>query len=181
MSERVLSDAFYARARELMTRYPSPRSALILALHEAQDEVGSITDDVIREVAKLFELNTADVAGVVTFYTMFKRRSPGKFLISLCTNPGCGFFGADEAASKLSELTGPAHETTSDGLMSWEPVECLAYCSAAPACQVNYRDVPHITAERAERLVAALREGRDLDDVLGELRSDARLPEVSSA
>lgn len=172
----LLSEGFAGRVRELMSRYPHPRSALILALHEAQDETGFISDDVIREVAELFGLNTADVAGVVTFYTMFKRSHPGTHLISLCTNPGCGFFGADETAAKLSELVGPAHETTPDGLMSWEPVECLAYCSAAPACQVNYRDLPHMTAERAERLVAALRDGR-LDAVLDEFRADAKLPE----
>lgn len=175
----TLSDNFRSRVRELMARYPSPRSALILALHEAQDEVGSISDDVVREVAQLFGLNAADVAGVVTFYTMFKRSHPGRFLISLCTNPGCAFFGADEAAAKLQELVGPAHETTEEGLMSWEPVECLAYCSAAPACQINYSDVPHITAERAEQLVAALRSGRELTAVLDELRRNAKLPEMT--
>lgn len=177
----VLSEAFGSRARELMSRYPDPRSALILALHDAQDEVGYITDDVIREVAELFDLDSADVAGVVTFYTMFKREHPGKFLISLCTNPGCGFFGADETADRLRAIVGPPHTATEDGLMSWEPVECLAFCSAAPACQVNYSDVPHLTAERAERLCAALREGRNADDVIAELRADAKLPGVSGA
>jgi NADH-quinone oxidoreductase subunit E len=175
----VLSDAYRSHVSELMSRYPSPRSALILALHEAQDEVGYISDDVIREVADIFGLNAADVAGVVTFYTMFKRSHPGRFLVSLCTNPGCAFFGADEAAAKLQELIGPAHEATDEGL-SWEPVECLAFCSAAPACQINYRDVPHVTAERAEQLVTALREGRELNAVLEELRKDARLPEMTS-
>lgn len=172
----TLSAEWRSRVRELMARYPHPRSALILALHEAQDELGYISDDVIREVAEIFGLNSADVAGVVTFYTMFKRSHPGRFLISLCTNPGCGFFGADSTAAKLTELVGPAHATTEDEVLSWEPVECLAYCSAAPACQVNYRDVPHLTPERAERLVGALREGRELQSVLDELRADAKLP-----
>jgi NADH-quinone oxidoreductase subunit E len=173
----LLSDGLRARARELMARYPSPRSALILVLHAAQDEVGCVNDDVIREVAKIFDLNTADVAGVATFYTMFKSDHPGRFLISLCTQSGCAFAGAEETIEKLREIVGPEHETTDDGLMSWEVVECLAYCSAAPAAQVNYRDVPHLTAERAERLCGALRSGGNLDELLAEMRADAKLPE----
>lgn len=181
MSPQVLSDGLHARARELMARYPQKRSALILVLHAAQDEVGHITDDVVREVADIFELNSADVAGVVTFYTMFKRSSPGRYLISLCTQSACEFAAAEDTVAKLREIVGPEHETTTDGTMSWEVVECLAYCSAAPAAQVNYRDVPKLTPERAERLCAALRGGRELDDLLEEMRSDATVTEPSGA
>lgn len=177
----VLSEELRTRARELMARYPQKRSALLLVLHAAQDEVGHITDEVMTEVAELFDLNSADVAGVVTFYTMFKRHAPGRYLISLCTNVGCALFGADETAQRLRDLVGPEHEATEDGVMSWEQVECLAYCSAAPAAQVNYRDVPNLSPERAESLCGALRSGRDLDDVLTEMGTDAALPEVQGA
>jgi len=176
VSERVLSPSFYTRAAEVIARYPVARSALIMLLHDAQDEVGYITDDVIREVGDLMDLSAADVAGVVTFYTMFKRKHPGKYLISLCTEPGCAMFGADDTADKLRELVGPESETTSDGLMSWEQVECLAFCGAAPAAQVNYRDVPNLTSERSIRLCEALRGGRELKEVIEELRADAKLP-----
>lgn len=180
----ALSDGLRARAQELMSRYPSKRSALILVLHAAQDEVGHITDDVVREVADIFELNAADVAGVVTFYTMFKQDHPGRFLISLCTQSACAFAGADETVGKLRELVGAEHVTTDDGAMSWEEVECLAFCSAAPAAQVNYRDVPNLTPDRAERLCGALHSGRELSEVLDELRppsgGDAKPPEVAA-
>lgn len=175
----VLSEGLRDRARELMSRYPHPRSALILVLHAAQDEVGHVTDEVVAEVAELFGLTAADVAGVVTFYTMFKREHPGRFLIGVCTQSACAFAGADETVEALRELVGPAHTTTSDGVMSWEEVECLAYCSAAPAAQVNYRDVPRLTAERAGMLCAALREGTDLDAVLERMRAEQ--PEVQGA
>jgi NADH-quinone oxidoreductase subunit E len=164
-----------------MARYPSPRSALLLVLHAAQDEVGCVNDDVIREVAEIFGLNAADVAGVATFYTMFKSTHPGRFLISVCTQSACAFAGGEETAERLRELVGAEHTTTEDGLMSWEVVECLAYCSNAPAAQVNYRDVPHLTAERAETLCSLLRSGRELDDVLAEMRAGATLPSFDDA
>ncbi len=179
-SQGVLSDAFHATAQDIIARYPVARSALIMLLHEAQDEVGYVNDAVIREVGDVLGLTAADVAGVATFYTMFKRKHPGRFLISVCTQSACQFFGADDTADKLREIVGPEHETTADGAMSWEHVECLAYCGVAPAAQVNYRDVPNLTPERAVRLCDALRGGRELGDIVADLWKDAKLPEVSA-
>jgi len=178
---RVLSDAFYAKADEITARYPVRRSALIMLLHEAQDEIGYVTDDAIVEVGSYLGLTPADVAGVVTFYTMFKRKHPGRFLISVCNQSACQFFGADETLDKLREIVGPESETTADGLMSWEHVECLAYCGAAPAAQLNYCDVPHLTPERAERLCEAIRGGRELPAIVDDLRAGAKLPSFSAA
>lgn len=178
---KALPASFLVRAAELKSRYPSPRSALLMLLHEAQDEAGYLSADVLRDVAALMDLDPADVAGVATFYTMFKRYNPGRYLISLCTNVGCGIWGADATAGKLRELLGEAGQTPSDGAVSWEPVECLAYCGMAPAAQVNYCDVRYLTPERAEALIAALRAGRELSEVLAELNSASSFQEASNA
>lgn len=170
-----LSQRFHERAQELMSRYPTKRSALLLILHEAQDEAGYINDEVMREVASIVGITPADVAGVVTFYTMFKRHNPGRYLISLCTNPGCQFFGAQETAAKLAEIVGPQHTATEDGLCSWEEVECLAYCGKAPIAQVNYLDVPYLTPARAEQLVSSLRAGRPLEEIVDEFAASGSL------
>jgi NADH-quinone oxidoreductase subunit E len=174
----ALSDGFRARAREIMARYPSRRSAILLLLHEAQDEVGYVTDEVIREVAEILGLDSADVAGVVTFYTMFKRTHPGRYLISLCTNVGCGIWGADDTAEALREVVGEEHATSDDGMLSWESVECLATCHWAPAAQVNYRDVPYLSADRARQLCAALKSGRPLEEILDEFRRPQTMGEA---
>lgn len=176
----VLSDDLRARAREVMARYPNPRSALLMVVHDAQDELGYVSDDVVREIAEIFGLAAADVAGVVTFYTMFKRKHPGKYLISVCRNLSCMINGADETATALQDAIGPPNETTSDGLCSWETVECLATCNWAVAAQVNYRDVPYLTPHRARKLVDDLKAGRDLDEILVELRKPASLQEARS-
>ncbi|HVE90829.1 MAG TPA: NAD(P)H-dependent oxidoreductase subunit E [Actinomycetota bacterium] len=167
-----LSQEFHDRAQQLLARYPVKRSALLMVLHDAQDDAGFLSPEVIREVASVMGLTAADVAGVATFYTMYKLSHPGRCLISLCTNVSCVIKGADEAAARLTELVGPEGQTTADGLMSWEQVECLAYCSAAPAAQVNYRDVPHLTADRVETLCSQLRAGRSVDEVLQAMRTE---------
>src|SRR5581483_8873543 len=140
-SVTVLNDAFRANAREVMARYPQPRSALLMVLHAAQEELGYVSDDVVREVAEIFDLKAADVEGVVTFYTMYKHKHPGKFLISVCRNLSCMINGADETIAAMQETLGDPNQTTDDGLCSWETVECLATCHWAVAAQVNYLDV----------------------------------------
>lgn len=175
----ALSQAFQTKAKELIERYPSKRSALIMLLHEAQDEVGYISPDVIKEVGAVLDLSSADVEGVASFYTMFKRHHPGKFLISVCTNLSCAVNGADETVEALRGAVGPPNETTADGVCSWESVECLATCHWAVAAQVNYLDVPYLTPQRATKLVDDLKAGRDLEEILTELRGAGSLAEAS--
>lgn len=175
---KVLSEDFKNKAAEITGRYPSPRSALLMLLHEAQDEVGHVSDDVISDIAELMGLTEADVTQVTTFYTMYKRKDPGKFLISVCTNLSCTINGADETAEAMREAIGPPHTKTDDGVCSWESVECLATCHWAVAAQVNYRDVPYLTPERAKKLVADLRSGRDLDEILTELHQARSLADA---
>lgn len=170
----ALSEAFHQKARQIVARYPVKRSALIMLLHEAQDEVGYLSSEAIREVAKVMGLSAADVAGVATFYTMFKRKPVGRYLISLCTNVSCAIYGAEETAEALREAVGPPHDPTADGLCSWEPVECLAFCNWAPIAQVNYEDVAFLTPDRARQLVEALRAGRPLEDVVAEFQELAK-------
>ena len=174
----VLSDAFRTKAQEIVARYPRPRSALIMLLHEAQDEVGFVNEDVVKEVGEVLDLTPADVAGVATFYTMFKRKHPGRFLISVCTNLSCTVNGAERTADAMREAIGPEHTTTPDGLCSWEQVECLATCHWAVAAQINYLDVPYLTPERATKLVDDLKAGRDLDEIVTELRATRSLAEA---
>ena len=177
----ILDDAFRAKARDVMSRYPQQRSALLMVLHAAQDEVGYVNDDVVREVAEIFGLAAADVEGVVTFYTMYKRKNPGKFLISVCRNLSCMINGADETIAAMRETLGPTDTATEDGLCSWETVECLATCHWAVAAQVNYLDVPYLTPDRARNLVEGLRAGRALDEILAELRATKSLQEARNA
>ncbi len=174
----ALSPAFHTKAKELIGRYPSKRSALIMLLHEAQDEVGYVNDDVVKEVGAVLDLTPADVAGVATFYTMFKRKHPGRFLISVCTNLSCTINGADQTTAALRDAVGPEHQRTSDGLCSWESVECLATCHWAVAAQVNYLDVPYLTPERAAKLVDDLRAGRNLEEILKEMHEAKSLAEA---
>ena len=149
-----------ALAKEIIARYPKPRSAMVPLLHLAQEQDGYIAEDAMEHVAELIGCEPAEVYGTGSFYEMFKFHPVGKYVIGVCTNISCLLQGADEilehAERKLDVRPGG---TTDDGFFTLEDVECIAACTLAPCLQVNYRYFPNVTAESFDALVADLRSG----------------------
>jgi NADH-quinone oxidoreductase subunit E len=158
----VFGDDVRAAAAEIIARYPAgqARSALLPMLHLMQSEQGYVTPDGIAFCAEMLDLTKAQVAGVVTFYTMFKRAPTGEFLVSVCRNPLCGLLGGDDIYAALSEALGIGmNETTADGTITLEHAECLAACDFAPVVTVNYEFFDNQTVGSAIALVRRLRAG----------------------
>jgi NADH-quinone oxidoreductase subunit E len=158
----VFGDDVRAAAVELMSRYPDgqSRSALLPMLHLVQSEQGFVSPDGIAFCAELLDLAKAQVAAVATFYTMYKRKPTGEFLVSVCTNALCAMLGGDEVYAGLSEHLGVGmNQTTDDGKITLEHAECLAACDYAPVVTVNYEFFDNTTPESAIVLVDALRAG----------------------
>ncbi|MBA3603514.1 MAG: NADH-quinone oxidoreductase subunit NuoE [Parachlamydiaceae bacterium] len=123
---------------KLQLKYPVERSALIPALHLAQNEVGYLPLEVQEEVAQLFNLAPNEVHAVVTFYDMFYEKPMGKHIIHVCKNASCMLRGADGLLSKLCEkLQISPGETSADGEYSVIPCECMAACDRAPMMLVD--------------------------------------------
>jgi len=158
----VFGEDVRSAAAELVARYPAgqQRSALLPMLHLVQSEQGHVSPDGIAFCADFLGLTKAQVVAVVTFYTMFKRRPTGEYLVSVCTNTLCALMGGDEIYQSLSKTLGVGtDETTPDGMITLEHAECLAACDYAPVVTVNYEFFDNQGVESAEQLVAALRRG----------------------
>ena len=166
MSQRHLSDDVVARARELLTLYPHPRSALIPICHLAQEQDGWLRPEALSEIAELVGLTPAEVVGTASFYDMLHTDPVGRYLFTVCTNIACLLRGASDVLEHAEEHLGVrAGSTTADGMFTLEEAECLADCGRAPVCQVNHRFVGDLTPESFDALVADLRAGR-LDDTV---------------
>jgi NADH-quinone oxidoreductase subunit E len=156
-----LTDETRTAAREIVGRYPRPRSALLPMLHLVQSEEGYVTPEGVRFCAEELGLTKAEVGAVATFYTMYKRRPTGEFLVSVCTNTLCDVLGGQEIYESLSEHLGVGHDqTTADGRITLEHAECLAACDYAPVVTVNYEFFDQQTTDSATELVEELRAGR---------------------
>ncbi|MBI4727994.1 MAG: NAD(P)H-dependent oxidoreductase subunit E [Acidobacteria bacterium] len=155
-----LAEETRAAMRRLMARYPNPRSALMSMLYLVQAEHGCVSEAGIEEVAGMLDLTKAEVASVATFYTMLKREPLGRYLVSVCTQPPCALAGAGSLRRALEEELGVGFgQTTPDGAITLEEVECVCVCDGAPAVQVNYESYEHLTPEAAVELVRKLRSG----------------------
>ena len=158
----ALSSEFHASARKLIARYPEgrARSALLPLLYLAQGEHGYVSKEAMGEIARLLDLTRAEVAAVATFYTMFKRHPQGRWLISICTQPSCTLAGATEIKEALEDECGiGCGQTTEDGVVSLEEVECLCACDGAPVVSVNYENYERSSAQQLVEMVRALRAG----------------------
>ena len=162
-----------------MTRYPQKRSAVMPLLYLAMAEEGHLSDEGMEEVGRWVGITPAQVQAVATFYTMYKRKPTGKYLISCCTSISCMLLGGDDVLHAVEDESGVPHgETDAEGLLSVEHVECIGACGGAPALQVNYELVEGVTPDKARELVRWLSNARpdvvngdEMQELFGGVRS----------
>ena len=153
-------------AREIIGRYPYPKSALIPLLHLAQEQDGWVTEEAMEHIAELAGVTPAEVLGTCSFYEMLKRQPVGQYLINVCTNISCMLLGGEELLHHLEErLDIRPGSTTSDGMFTLEDVECIAACTEAPCLTVNYRYFHRISHDEADQLLDDLRAGRRAHEI----------------
>jgi NADH-quinone oxidoreductase subunit E len=152
-----LSDQTLARAEELIARYPQRRSALLPILFLLQAEDGYVSPAGVAQAAQLLGLTKAEVGAVATFYTMFRRRPVGKYLVSVCKTLPCQLRGSREISAAIAErLDVPLGGTDQSGMVTIEEVECLAACDGAPVVQVNTENYERLSTSEAMELLESL-------------------------
>jgi NADH-quinone oxidoreductase subunit E len=155
-----LTDQTRAEAREIIARYPRSRSALLPMLHLVQSVQGYVSPDGISLCSEELDLTKAEVGAVATFYTMYRRRPAGTYHVGVCTNTLCAVLGGDAILDSLKEHTGLKHnQTSADGTISLEHIECNAACDYAPVVMVNWEFYDNQTPQSARDLVDSLTSG----------------------
>ncbi|MET0900592.1 MAG: NADH-quinone oxidoreductase subunit NuoE [Mycobacterium sp.] len=149
-----------ADADAIVGRYPHPRSALLPMLHLVQAEDGCLTAAGIAFCANRLQLTEAEVTAVATFYSMYRRTPTGRYLVGVCTNTLCAIMGGDAILEALENHLGiHAGQTTADGAVTLDHVECNAACDYAPVVMVNWEfydnQTPSSARELADSLAAA--------------------------
>jgi NADH-quinone oxidoreductase subunit E len=144
----------------IIKRYPRSRSAIMPLLHYVQSLAGYVTNEGIEEIAKLLQLETAEVTAVATFYTQYKRRPVGEYHVGVCTNTLCAVMGGDAIFAALKDHLGVENDgVTADGKVSLEHIECNAACDYAPVVMANWEFYDNQNVETAKDLVDSMRKG----------------------
>jgi NADH-quinone oxidoreductase subunit E len=155
-------------AKEIIGRYPDKRSALLPLLHLVQSEDTYLTPAGLEFCGEQLGLTGAEVAAVASFYTMYRRGPTGDYLVGVCTNTLCAVMGGDAIFDSLKDHLGIGNdETTSDGSVTLQHIECNAACDYAPVVMVNWEFFDNQTPESARELVDSLRSGKPLTPTRG--------------
>ena len=157
-----------ADAEQILARYPQKRSALLPLLHLVQSVDGYVSPRGIELCAALLGLTGAEVSGVATFYTQYKRHPNGKYTVGVCTNTLCAIMGGDQIWDSVSDHLGIGNdETTADGMVTLERIECNAACDYAPVVMANWEFFDNQTPESTRALVDDLRSGAPVTPTRG--------------
>src|SRR5215210_2707299 len=163
-----IDEATLEELRSIAVRYPQARSALLPMLHLVQSVEGRVTPAGIEVCAEILGLSTAEVSGVATFYTMYKRHPVGEYHVGVCTTALCAIMGGDEVYSALQDHLGIGNdETTEDGLITLEHIECNAACDFAPVMMVNWEFFDNTTPQKAIDVVDTIRAGQEITATRG--------------
>ena len=156
----TFSPQLEARFDRMLKNYPpgKERSAVVPMLMYAQDEIGSVTPELVEEVARRTGITPLQVEEVVSYYSMLHRQPLGAHHIQICTNISCMLAGGAELWDHACKKLGIGHkEVTADGQFSLEEVECIGACSWAPSLQVNYEFHHAMTPDKLDQLIESLR------------------------
>lgn len=147
---------------------PAVRSAILPLLHLVQAQDSYLTPAGMTFCAEQLGVDTAEVAAVASFYSMYRRGPTGEYLVGVCTNTLCAVMGGDAIFDALTEHLGVDNAgTTTDGAVTLEHIECNAACDYAPVVMVNWEFFDNQTPESAQALVDALRAGQTVSPTRG--------------
>lgn len=157
----MLREKYQTEIDNILARYPVRRSAMLPLLNLAQRDEGYVSEAAMKEIAAILRLTPPQVYEVVTFYTMLRLKSIGKFHIQVCKSLTCALVGSDQLLQWLKTRLGiTPGQTTPDRLFTLSTVECLASCGTGPMMQVNDDYYEQLTEQKVDRILADLkREG----------------------
>jgi NADH-quinone oxidoreductase subunit E len=172
MTEQIYAPDVEANLRadieDITSRYPHARSALLPMLHLVQSVDGYVSARGVALCAEALGITRAEVSAVATFYSQYRRHPNGEYNVGVCTNALCAVLGGDEIYEAVSDHLGVGHdETTEDGSITLERLECNAACDYAPVIMVNWEFFDNQTPSSAIELVDAIRAGETVSPTRG--------------
>ena len=146
----------------VLSEYKDVPGSLITILQKAQDIYGYLPTDVLYRIADGIGSTPAKVLGVATFYTQFRFKPVGKYLILLCQGTACHVNGSERIADAIYENIGIRDgETTEDGLFTLTHVACLGCCSLSPVMMINGATYGSLTPAKVKEVLSSLaKEGK---------------------
>ena len=143
----------------LILKYKGKKGNLIPLLQGTQDIYGYLPEKAFEIISKEIGLNLSDMFGVATFYSQFRLKPVGKYIIKVCHGTACHVQNAREISEALEEALGIKDgETTEDRFYTLESVACLGCCSLAPVMMIGDQTYGKLSGSEATKIVRNIRD-----------------------
>ncbi len=130
------------------------KGSLIPLLQSAQDSYGYIPEKAIHYISEMVNIPSADIYGVITFYSQFRLKPLGKNVIRICEGTACHVNGAKAILKTLQDELGIAvGETSENGDFTLLSVACIGCCSLSPVIMVNDDTHGNLTADLTKKVI----------------------------
>jgi NADH-quinone oxidoreductase subunit E len=151
----VLAD----EAKEIVGKVGREPEYAIPLLQEIQKRHSYLPRDLVEAVSAEAGIPVSNLYGVATFYSQFRFKPQGKYLIRVCHGTACHVAGSDIISALIAQELGIEEgETTEDALFSFEKVACLGCCALAPVLMIGGKIYAKLTSSKIK---AALQEHKD--------------------
>jgi len=166
----LIVEKYAEEIKSILARFPQKKSAVLPLMHLAQHEYGYMSQEAMKEVAQILDLDPTHLLSLSGFYTLYYEEPVGKYVLEICNDLACALRGADEFVDMAChKLDIPVDSTTDDGLFTIKTVMCLGACDRAPMLQCNLKFEENLNEEKFDQLLARLRD---------EAASDHSVPSV---
>jgi len=146
------------QANGILEAYDAEKSNLITLLQEIQGAYGYLPKEALKQIAVKTGIKEAKIYGVATFYSQFRLKPVGKYLIMLCQGTACHVNGAGKIETAIKDVLGTTEgETTTDGLFTYINVACLGCCSLAPVMMINDQTYAKLSPKKVGVILNGLR------------------------
>lgn len=162
----MLAENYEQEIEAILAKYPDKRSAVLPVMYLAQEAYGFMSEEAMRDVASVLDIDATHVLALAGFYTLFYEEPVGKYVLEICNDLPCALRGADEFVEMACQkLEVGLDGTTDDGLFTVKTVMCLAACDKAPMLQVNLKYEENLDEEKFDALITRLREEAAAGDI----------------
>ncbi|MBU0615849.1 MAG: NAD(P)H-dependent oxidoreductase subunit E [Nanoarchaeota archaeon] len=131
---------------------------IVALLQDLQEKEGYLSKESMIKLSQELDIPGTDIFGVATFYSQFKLKKRGKFIVSICSGTACHVKNSNSLLKFLEELLEiKPGETTKDGNITLECVNCIGACAKAPAVMINDEVFGDLTKIKLKKIIKELK------------------------
>jgi NADH-quinone oxidoreductase subunit F len=141
---------------DVLQAFPRERTWLLPALQALQHRDRWLSPEALAEAADHLRVPRSEVYGVATHYPEFRLSRPGRRVVRVCLGLSCRARGALDVLGACERRLGiAAGETTADGAVTLERLDCAFDCAMAPVVEVEGEHHGRVEASGVDRVLDA--------------------------